>query len=158
MRWIHIDRIIELRQGEYARAIKAVPSCTDFLQDHFPGFPVMPHSLILESMAQTAGLLIGRSIRFERDVILAKIDRADFLSITRPGDLLIIEARIEELRDEGAKAQCSVLCGDREVARASLVFAILGDEDARSLGARGFVFPEGLLSRFTGEGRSAEKA
>ncbi len=148
MRWIHIDDMLELKEGEYARAVKTVPADSDYLEYHYPGCPIMPHSLLIESMAQTAGILIGKSIAFKKDVILAKIDSADFFSITRPGDRLIIEAKAEEMREEGASMECRISCGDRDVARCRLVFAILSENGAAMLGARNFVFSGELLSRF----------
>ena len=148
MRWIHIDDMVELKEGEYARAIRAIPSDADYLEDHFPGFPVMPQSLLIESMAQTAGILIGKSSGFKRDIILAKIDRAEFFVMARPGDRLTIDARIEELREEGAKVKCRITLDGREVGRSTLVFAVLPEEGVPRLGARNFVFSGGLLSLF----------
>jgi 3-hydroxyacyl-[acyl-carrier-protein] dehydratase len=148
VRWIHIDDMLEFKEGECAKAVKTVPSDADYLDHHYPGCPIMPHSLLIESMAQTAGILIGKSVAFKRDVILAKIDSADFFSITRPGDRLIVEARVEEMRDEGASMECRISCGDREVARSRLVFAILNEKGAAVLGASNFVFSGELLSRF----------
>jgi len=143
MRWIHIDDITEFRAGEYARAVRSIPADADFLRDHYPGFPLAPHSLLIESMAQTAGILLGQKFNFERDVILAKIDRAEFLTVTLPGDLLVIEAHMGEFREEGAKMECSIKRGREIVARGSLVFALLGERDASKLGARNFVFGSG---------------
>jgi 3-hydroxyacyl-[acyl-carrier-protein] dehydratase len=145
---MHIDDMLELKEGEYAKAVKTVPSDADYLEYHYPGYPIAPHSLLIESMAQAAGILIGKSIAFKRDVILAKIDSADFFSITRPGDRLVIEARAEEMREEGAIMECRISCGDRDVARSRLVFAILDEKGAAMLGADNFVFSGELLSRF----------
>jgi 3-hydroxyacyl-[acyl-carrier-protein] dehydratase len=148
MRWIHIDDILELKEGEYARAVKTIPSDADYLEYHYPGFQIMPHSLLIESMAQTAGILVGKSIDFKKDVMLAKIDRAEFFAITRPGDRLVIDARVEEMREEGASVECRIRCGDRAVARSRLMFAILHEKSREMLGASNFVFPSGLCSRF----------
>ncbi|MDD5556268.1 MAG: beta-hydroxyacyl-ACP dehydratase [bacterium] len=145
MRWIHIDDIVELREGERARAARTVPANAEYLDRHFPGIPFVPQTLLIESMAQTAGILLGKTTRFERDVILAKIDRAEFAELARPGDALVIEAVLEDIREEGARASCRILRGDVEVGRATLVFALLTDRDADRLGARGFVFSGGLF-------------
>jgi 3-hydroxyacyl-[acyl-carrier-protein] dehydratase len=145
MRWIHIDNILELKEGEYARAVKRVPADTDYLNAHYPGFPLMPHSLLIESMAQTAGILIGQGLKFEKDVILAKIDRAEFHAIVRPGDNLTVTARLEEAREEGARAACAIHRGDEEVARAVLVFAVLSDQAAAGIGKKNFVFSGSLI-------------
>jgi 3-hydroxyacyl-[acyl-carrier-protein] dehydratase len=149
MRWIHIDDWREVAEGESAEAVRTIPSDLDFLRDHYPSFPLMPHSLLIESMAQTGGILVGKIFGFERDVILAKIDRAEFVSVTRPGDRLRIHARIEEKRDEGARVACRIIRGEDEVARATLFFALLGEGDAGKLGARGFVFAAGVLAQFS---------
>ena len=60
MRWIWIDRFVEFVDGSHAKAIKNVSLSEDHLHDHFPGFPVMPQSLMLEGMAQTGGILLGK--------------------------------------------------------------------------------------------------
>lgn len=149
MRWIHIDDVVELRRGEYARAVKVIPSNADYLDDHFPGFPVMPHSLLIESMAQTGGILVGKSSGFTRDIILAKIDSAEFFAFTRPGDRLVIEASIREMREEGARVDCKIILAGKTIAGSSLVFAILPEEGVKGLGAKGFVFSGGIFSLFS---------
>ena len=158
MRWIHIDDIVELEQGRYARAVRAVPSTADYLEDHYPGFPLVPHSLLIESMAQTGGILVGKSSGYTRDVILAKIERAEFLSLTRPGDRLVIEARMNEEREEGARVDCSITRGGETVARCSLFFAVLPPDGIRDLGARNFVFSGGIFSLFSSIRDSGERA
>lgn len=149
MRWIHIDDWREVAPGEAAEAVRTIPSDLECLGGHYPAFPLMPHSLLVESMAQTAGILVGKLFGFSRDVILAKIDRAEFFALTRPGDSLRISARVEEKREEGARVACGIRRGEEEVARATLFFALLGEEDAGKLGARGFVFSAGTLAGFS---------
>ena len=80
MRWIWIDRVVELVPRERLVAIKNVSLAEDHLHDHFaaegsrPAMPVMPASLIIEGMAQTAGILVGHAEGFREKVILAKPD------------------------------------------------------------------------------------
>ena len=57
MRWIWIDKFEHFEPGVSAVAIKNVSQAEDHLHDHFPGFPVMPASLMIEGMAQTAGVI-----------------------------------------------------------------------------------------------------
>ena len=59
MRWIWIDKFLEFRSGEFARAVKNVTLAEEHLHDHFPGYPVMPASLIIEGLAQAGGILVG---------------------------------------------------------------------------------------------------
>lgn len=87
MRWIWIDRILEIRRGEKLVALKNISAAEDVLHDHFatdPPQPLMPHSLIIEGMAQTAGILVGHAGDFKEKVILAKIGKASFDLTTPP--------------------------------------------------------------------------
>jgi len=88
MRWIWIDKFIEFESGRRAVAVKNLTLAEEHLHDHFPGYPVMPASLMIEGMAQTAGILVGEARNFEEKVILAKIRRASFDGVARPGDQL----------------------------------------------------------------------
>ena len=58
MRWFWIDRFIEFESGSYAKSVKNVTLAEEHLHDHFPGFPVMPGSLMIEGLAQTGGILL----------------------------------------------------------------------------------------------------
>ena len=55
MRWIWIDKFLEFRSGQFARAIKNLTLAEEHLHDHFPGYPVMPASLIIEGLAREPG-------------------------------------------------------------------------------------------------------
>jgi len=85
MRWMWIDRILELEHGRRCVAVKNVSLAEEHLHDHFPGTPVMPGSLMIEGMAQTAGILVGHARDFKEKVILAKIGKAVF-ERDRPAD------------------------------------------------------------------------
>jgi len=78
MRWIWIDRFVEFESRTQATSIKCVTMAEDHLADHFPGFPVMPHSLIIEGLAQTGGILVGEALQFSTVVVLAKIPKVSF--------------------------------------------------------------------------------
>ena len=64
MRWIWLDRFAEFVPGQRAVGVKNVTLAEDHLHDHFPGFPIMPASLMIEGMAQTAGILVGQARDF----------------------------------------------------------------------------------------------
>lgn len=74
----------------------------DHLHDHFPGYPLMPASLMIEGMAQTAGILVGEARQFSEKVILAKVRKASFDEIVRPGDQVRYEAEIDQLTESAA--------------------------------------------------------
>ena len=83
MRWIWIDKFLEFQSGHRAVALKNVTLAEEHLHDHFPGFPVMPECLMIEAMAQTAGILVGQARHFQEKVILAKIKVAMLCSSRR---------------------------------------------------------------------------
>ena len=64
MRWFWIDRFDEFVRGKHATAVKNVSLAEEHLHDHFPGTALMPNSLVVEGMAQTAGLLVADAIEF----------------------------------------------------------------------------------------------
>src|SRR3982750_3875097 len=102
MRWIWIDRFTEFTSRTSATAIKNVSLAEEHLHDLYPAFPIVPHSLIVEGMAQTAGILVGEARNFEEKVILAKIGRATFHRLVRPGETIQFRATIDQLNDQGA--------------------------------------------------------
>jgi 3-hydroxyacyl-[acyl-carrier-protein] dehydratase len=74
-------------------ALKNVTLAEEHLHDHFPGFPVMPESLMIEAMAQTSGILVGEAKKFQEKVILAKVKKAVFFDYVRPGDTIKLDAK-----------------------------------------------------------------
>src|SRR6187200_2761430 len=102
MRWIWIDRFTEFTSGKSARAIKNLSLAEDHFADHFPGYPVMPASLILEGLAQTGGILVGEANQFREKVVLAKIPMARFTREALAGEQLIYDVEMLHLRPEGA--------------------------------------------------------
>ena len=83
-------------------AVKNVTSSEDPFGEHFPGQPVMPGSLIIEGMAQTAGILVGHTGQFAEKVILAKVSDATLQADARPGDTLLYEAELKSFDTVGA--------------------------------------------------------
>ena len=114
MRWIWIDRIIELEHGQRCAAIKNVSLGEDVVHDHFPATdgcraaPMMPHTLVIEGMAQTAGILVGHAQDFRQKVILAKIGRAHFQDVAKAGYCLRFDAKLERIDEHGASTTGTV--------------------------------------------------
>jgi 3-hydroxyacyl-[acyl-carrier-protein] dehydratase len=123
MRWIWIDKFVEFESGRRAVAVKNVTLAEEHLHDHFPGFPVMPECLMIEAMAQTAGILVGEAKNFEEKVILAKISKAVFFDYVVPGDSLRLEARIETITPEAAGTRGRITRGDQLIAEIELMFS-----------------------------------
>ncbi|MHC4638692.1 MAG: 3-hydroxyacyl-ACP dehydratase FabZ family protein [Planctomycetota bacterium] len=123
MRWIWIDKFVEFESGKRAVSLKNVTLAEEHLHDHFPGFPIMPECLMIEAMAQTAGILVGQANNFQEKVILAKIKKAAFFHYVRPGDTLMLEATIESLASEAASTAGKITCGDKLIAEIELMFS-----------------------------------
>lgn len=111
MRWLWIDKFIEFTPRTSATAVKNVSLAEEHLHDLYPDFPIMPHSLIVEGMAQTAGILVGDASNFSEKVILAKIGKATFHRLVRPGDTLYYFARITQFSEAGASIEGVVRAG-----------------------------------------------
>lgn len=105
MRWIWIDKFEKFEVNVRAVALKNVSLAEDYLHDYIPGFPVMPATLMIEGMAQTAGILVGAARNFQEKVILAKIGRAAFSRLVRPGEQLVYAARIVNVNEQGASIE-----------------------------------------------------
>ena len=111
MRWLWIDQIIEHVPGRRLCAVKNVSLSEEHLHDHFGSdarggaLAVMPASLMIEGMAQTAGILVGSINRFKEKVILAKIVSARFDKDVFPGQSIRYEAQIEHIDSRGASTK-----------------------------------------------------
>ncbi len=153
MRWYWIDKFIEFNPGESARAVKNVSLSEEHLHDHFPGFAVMPASLMIEGMAQTGGILLGEKNDFEYNVILAKVPKVEFHSMACPGDQLIYSATLENASAEGGSVKVTATVEDRLVAEADIVFVHLSSDDPQlsRIDQKNFVLRTNLLDILTVE-------
>src|SRR3954464_9548972 len=136
MRWIWIDKFTEFTSRQSATAIKNVSLAEEHLHDLYPAFPIVPHSLIVEGMAQTAGILVGEARNFEEKVILAKVGKATFHRLVRPGDTIVFSATIEQLNEQGASIAGKVTTAGDLVAEIELMFSHIDQNMA------GLKFPE----------------
>ncbi len=123
MRWIWIDKFTEFTPRQSATALKNITLAEEHLHDLYPAFPIVPHSLIIEGMAQTAGILVGEARNFAEKVILAKIGRAKFHRLVRPGETILFKAKIEQLSEQGAAVSGAVVSGSDTVAEIELMFS-----------------------------------
>jgi 3-hydroxyacyl-[acyl-carrier-protein] dehydratase len=136
MRWIWIDKFTEFTSRTSATAIKNVTLAEEQVHDLYPAFPIFPNSLIIEGMAQTAGILVGEARNFAEKVILAKIGRATFHRLVRPGETIQYAAKIEQLNETGASISGTVKVENELVAEIEMMFSHIDQNLA------GIEFPE----------------
>ncbi|MCA9191187.1 MAG: beta-hydroxyacyl-ACP dehydratase [Planctomycetales bacterium] len=141
MRWFWIDRFEEFVVGKQATALKNVTYSEEPIDDYLPGRPHYPHSLIIEGMAQTGGILIAQMQDFHPKVVLAKIGKAEFNSIVVPGDQLRMTAKLMSLQSDGAIIEGHVTVNHQPLAEMELAFGILDD----SFGDTSFFLPGGFF-------------
>lgn len=141
MRWIWIDRFLEFESGKSARAVKNLSLAEDHFRDHFPGYPVMPASLILEGLAQTGGILVGEANQFREKVVLAKVPWARFGREALAGEQLIYDVELIQLRAEGASIQGRASVDGATLAEVEIFFAHLDRSRSQQIfGEHNFVF------------------
>lgn len=151
MRWIWIDKFVEFDSGKSAVALKNVTLAEEHLHDHFPGFPIMPECLMIEAMAQTAGILVGQAKNFQEKVILAKIKKAAFFDYVKPGDTIKLTAKIDSIADEAASTSGKITRSDELIAEIDLMFSHIDQNLAgRKFPEENFVFTETFESLIRG--------
>jgi len=139
MHWFWIDRITVFESQRRAESIKTVTLAEDHVHDHFKFAPMMPGSLVIEGLAQTAGLLLHEAKGYKEKVVLAKIPKFVFHDVAiRPGDVLHYKVQLETIRETGGVASVWAYRNDELIAEGELMFAHLGDEfSSQSLFADG---------------------
>lgn len=100
MRFSLIDKITQLHPGESLSAIKTLSLAEEYLQDHFPGFPIMPGVLMVEAMVQTSAWLMRASEEFRYSTVLLKEAKAvKFNSFVSPGKTLELSSVVHKKED-----------------------------------------------------------
>lgn len=128
MRFLLVDRILELEPLKRIVAAKDIGPDEDYFPDHFPGFPVVPGVLQVEMMAQAAGKCLMAGIDDSRWPVLLQVKQANFRKIVKPGATLRIEAEILSCNRHTAAANARLRNGGEGVADASLVFGFIAKD------------------------------
>jgi len=151
MRWIWIDKFVAFNSGKNAVALKNVTLTEEHLHEHFPGFPVMPESIMIEAMAQTAGILVGQAKDFQEKVILAKVKKASFYDIVTPGDTIKLQAQIDTISNEAASTSGKITRDEKVIGEVDLIFSHIDRNLAgKEFPEENFVFTDTFKSLIQG--------
>ncbi|MCX7704722.1 MAG: bifunctional UDP-3-O-[3-hydroxymyristoyl] N-acetylglucosamine deacetylase/3-hydroxyacyl-ACP dehydratase [bacterium] len=121
-----VDRIIELEEDKRVIGIKNVSANEWFFQGHFPGRPVMPGVLIVEAIAQVAGvLMLSKKENQGKLAFFMSIEQAKFRRAVRPGDQLILKVEVSRLKSRVGQVQGKAYVDDKIACEATLMFALV---------------------------------
>ncbi len=132
MRFLLLDRILQLEPGRRIVTRKALTGAEEYLADHFPRFPVMPGVLMLEAMVQSAAWLVHASNDFSHSlVLLSEAKNVTYRSFVVPGDVLEIEVSARQIGPTRSEFTGMGRCDGQDVvkARLALTHQNLADED-----------------------------
>ncbi|HBF36771.1 MAG TPA: 3-hydroxyacyl-[acyl-carrier-protein] dehydratase FabZ [Firmicutes bacterium] len=122
-----VDRVLELIPNEKIIALKNVTVNEEFFNGHFPTKPVMPGVLIIETMAQTAGIMMLSKEEHKGKIpYFTGIDNARFRKTVVPGDQLIVEVTVIRVRGSVGKVKAVAKVDNHVAAEAELMF-VLGE-------------------------------
>ncbi len=124
MRFLFCDRIVELERGKHAVGTRTVSIGDEFLPGHYGRRPVMPASLVLESVTQLAGWLYIVTCDFAISTVLGVVEGVEILDLAAPGDTIRLEVWQQYGHRDGATARGVASVNGREIMRVSrLMFA-----------------------------------
>jgi 3-hydroxyacyl-[acyl-carrier-protein] dehydratase len=121
-----VDRIVELDPA--ARIVRAdcvVPEKSPVFEGHFPGHPLLPGVLMIETMAQTGGWLVLAVLRFQRMPFLAQVKEAKLRAFVTPGQTLQAEARLLHDGSGYAVVEGSITSNGKKVADAEITYRVV---------------------------------
>lgn len=140
MRYILLDKITALQPPQLASGVKCVSLSDDIFADHFPGHPIMPGAMIIESMAQLGGVLVEASMReqgrHDLHALLVTVDRAKFRHQVRAGDKMELECHGIVVHEDGGQVRALAHVDGKLVAEAELAFAFARVSNPKLLARR----------------------
>lgn len=100
--FLYVDKVLAFEENKTIKALKNITNDEPFFQGHFPIRPVMPGVLMVEALAQAAGVLMAKSLQWPENhdnvFFLAGVDKARFKRVVEPGDQLILEIEVLTIR------------------------------------------------------------
>ena len=125
--FLMIDRVIEVDSGKTLTAIKNVSRNEPFFEGHFPSEPIMPGVLLLESMAQAGGFLVLNNVENPKEKLMyfSGINNARFKKIVKPGDQLVINAKLLKMKLNTCMISCKITNNNKIVCTAEFLSTIV---------------------------------
>lgn len=121
MKFVLIDRILELESGKRITAQKSLSLAEEYLSEHFPKFPVLPGVLMLEALVQASAWIVRERLDFRPSLVLLKEARnVTYKSFLSPGHVLTIDAECQSLTDDLSTFSAQGRVEDRVVVKARL--------------------------------------
>ena len=121
-----IDRIVELKLGDHTiRTEATVPTQSTIFEGHFPGHPLMPGVLLIETMAQTSGWLLIAMHKFTRMPFFAAVKEAKLRTFVTPGQVLNVSAKLVHDGSGFAITKADIKCEGKPVCNAELTFRLV---------------------------------
>jgi 3-hydroxyacyl-[acyl-carrier-protein] dehydratase len=121
-----IDRIVDLNLDEQTIRVEAnVPAASTIFEGHFPGYPLMPGVLLIESMAQASGWLLIGLRKFTRMPFFAAVKEAKLRGFVKPGEALVVSAKVLHDGSGFARTQAEIRRDGKVVCSAELTFRLV---------------------------------
>ncbi len=132
MKFVLIDRIVELEPGQRVVGCKALSLAEEYLADHFPAFPVLPGVLLMEAMVQASAWVVRQHLDFAPSLVVLKEARnITYKSFLAPGQLLTVESECKSLEPGESSFVAHGLVGGKEIVKSRLTLRhlSLADQD-----------------------------
>ena len=121
-----IDRIVELDLAGHTIETEAtVPTASTIFEGHFPGYPLMPGVLLIETMAQTSGWLVVATNNFTRMPFLAAVKDAKLRTFVTPGQVLAVTAELTHDGSGYAMTEAHIKANGKAICDATLTFSVM---------------------------------
>lgn len=138
MRFYQVDRVTEMSPGRYVEGLKCISLDNDVFDQHFPGCPIYPGTLITEGLAQLSGMFLEWSRKemgfTPKRAVLSLIQKMKFRDMAVPGDRLVYRAEVKSLYpDEYGAVKVKAIRDGHTCAEGELLFTFMDVIDERML-------------------------